>query len=41
MQPSRMADQGKTRATTDPTLSAKVIAQKIMASAEQELSGMI
>jgi len=34
MQPSRMVDQAKTRATTEPTLSAKVIAQEIMVSAE-------
>ena len=37
---SRMADQAKTRATDEPTLSAKV-AQEIMVSAEQEFSGMI
>ena len=36
-----MADQAKTRATSEPTLSANVIAQEIMASAEQEFSGMI
>ena len=38
---SRMADQTKTRATAEPTLSAKVIAQEIMASARQDFSGMI
>ena len=40
MQP-RMADQAKTRATAEPTLSVKVIAQEIMESAEQEFSDMI
>ena len=38
---SRMADQAKTRETAGPILSAKVIAQEIMASAQQEFSVMI
>jgi len=33
---SRMVDQANTRETAEPTLSAKVIAQEIMASSDQE-----
>ena len=33
----RMDDQAKTRASAEPTLSAKVIAQEIMVDAHQEL----
>ena len=32
--------EAKTRATTEPTLSAKLITQEIMTSAEQEFLGM-
>ena len=37
---SRMVDQANTRETAEPTLSAKVIAQEIMASSDQEFFGM-
>ena len=37
---SRMVDQANTRETAEPTLSAKVIAQEIMASSDQEYFGM-
>ena len=36
----RMADQAKTRAFAEPTLSAKVIAQEIMIAAHQEFNGI-
>jgi hypothetical protein len=38
MQLSLLADQTKSRASTEPTLSPKVIAKEVMAFAEQEFS---
>jgi len=35
-----MADQAKTRASAEPTLSAKLIAQEIMAATHQEFNGI-
>jgi len=35
-----MVDQANTRETAEPTLSAKVITQEIMASSDQEFFGM-
>ena len=36
----RMADQAKTRASVEPTLSAKVIALEIMVAAYKEFNGI-